>query len=290
MNFGMKNVAFKEAYKTFNSVKKLAGVAQYMEGKMDMNVVMDGVLGQDMMPKYETVNGSGNVSTHGASLKSNPAMSAVSSVTKLNNLDPMNIGDINVKFKIIEGAVALDPFKFQSGQTKFAVNKGINKLNGDIDYDMQLNTPSGAMGSAAAGAMSNLVGQNVAMPKDVIIDYNLSGPSKKPAVKILKTNFGEVSKQGAVDAVKNSQQAQDAQAQLDQAKKDAELKAQQELDKQKAAAQAELDKQKAAAEAEAAKQKAAAEAEAQRKIDEAKKKADAEAKKKAADALKGVKF
>jgi F0F1-type ATP synthase membrane subunit b/b' len=290
MNFGMKNVAFKEAYKTFNSVKKLAGVAQYMEGKMDMNVMMDGVLGQDMMPKYETVNGSGNVNTHGASLKGNPAMSAVSSVTKMKNLDPMNIGDILVKFKIIEGAVALDPFKFQSGDTKFAVNKALNKLNGDIDYDMQLNTPSGSMGSAAAGAMSNLVGQNVSMPKDVIIDYNLSGPSKKPAVKILKTNFGEVSKQGAVDAVKNSQQAQDAQAQIDQAKKDAELKAQQELDKQKAAAQAELDKQKAAAEAEAAKQKAAAEAEAQRKMDEAKKKADAEAKKKAADALKGVKF
>lgn len=240
MDMNMSDVTFKDAYVAFNSVKQLAGIAQYMEGKMNMSVKASGLLGQDMMPKYETLNGLGTLSTKSATIKDNPALATLSGLTKMSNLNPMTINDFNTKFKIIDGAVHLDPFKVNAGNTKFDVKKAINQLTGTIDYDVQLTTPSGALGSAASGALSGLVGGAVAMPKDIIMDLNFSGPGKKPAVKILKTNFGQVDQAAVKDQLMNTQQAQQVQQQVDQVKQ----QAQQQVDQAKQQAQQQVDQTK----------------------------------------------
>ena len=295
MDMNMKDVEAKEAYKTFNTVKKMAPIANYVEGKINMAIIMDGLLDKEMMPVYSTLNGKGSLSSGSVKILSNPVLGSIASLTKMKNMDPMEVKDLKINYTIQNGALIVAPFNIASGESKLAVTKGENHLDGSVDYDMQLNTPSGALGAEANKALSGLVGSSaVSMPKNIIIDLNVKGPYDKTKVSIVKTNFGEVDKTAMKDAaiteIKNSDQAKQVQAEVDKAKAQAE----EEAAKQKAAAEAELKKQQDAAAAELKKQQDAANAEIakQKQILEQKKKASEDSAKKAAsDALKkGLKF
>jgi hypothetical protein len=281
MDMSMTDVAFKDAFNAFNTVKQMAGISQYMDGKMNLTLSAKGLLGQDMMPKYETLNGFGTLLTKSATITDNPALSTMAGLTKMNNLNPMTISDINAKFKIVDGSLLLDPFKVNAGQTKFDIKKGVNKLNGDVDYDIQLTTPSGTLGTAASSALTGLVGSTVAMPKDIIMDLNLNGPGKKPNVKILKTNFGEVDQNAVKNQVVNTQQVQDAKQQVDQAKQQAQQQVQQQVDQTKQQVQQQIDQtqQQVQQQVDQTKQQT------QQQIDQQKKQAQDSAKKQL-DALK----
>jgi hypothetical protein len=288
MNMVMKDVAAKDAYKTFNSVQKMAPIANYVEGNVNLTIIMGGLLDKTMMPVYETLNGNGSLGSSSLKVLSNPILGTIASLTKMKNMDPLEIKDLLLTFKIENGSLVVAPFDIKAGDSKIAITKGLNKLDGSIDYDMQLTTPSGALGDEANKALSGLIGSNaISMPKNIIIDLNVKGPYDKTKVTIVKTNFGEVNKadikDAAISGIKNSEQGKQVQAEVDKAKAQADA----EVAKQKVAAQAELQKQQDAANAEIDKQKAAAQAELQKK----QKVAEDSIKKSAADALKkGFKF
>lgn len=159
----------------------------------------------------------------------------------------------------------------------------MNKLDGSVDYDMQLTTPSGALGNEANKALTGLVGNSaVTMPKDIIIDLNVKGPYDKTKVTITKTNFGEIDKTAVKDAaiseLKNSDQAKQAQAELDKAKAQTEA----EIEKQKQA----LEAQQKAAEDSLKKVYEAEKLKQQKILEQKKKAAEDSAKKAAANSLK----
>lgn len=285
MDMNMKDVAAKDAYATFNSVKKMAPIANYVEGKINMAIIMDGLLDKEMMPVYPSLNGKGSLSSGSVKILSNPVLGSVANITKMKNMDPMEIKDLKINFTIVNGALIVAPFNIAAGETKLAVTKGENHLDGSVDYDMQLNTPSGALGAEANKVITGLVGSSVvSMPKNIIIDLNIKGPYDKTKVSIVKTNFGEVDKtalkDAAINELKNSEQAKQIQAEVDKAKAQAEA----ELQKQKDAANAEIKKQQDAANAEIARQKQI--------LDQKRKAAEDSVKKAASDALKkgGFKF
>lgn len=283
MDMVMKDVAAKDAYKTFNSVKKMAPIANYVEGNINLALIMNGLLDKEMMPVYSTLNGSGTLGSNSLKVLSNPVLGSVASLTKMKNIDPLEIKDLNIRFKIEEGALIVAPFDIATGETKLAVTSGRNNLDGSVDYNMTLNTPSGALGNEANKALTGLIGSNVvAMPKNIIIDLNIKGPYDKTKVSITKTNFGEIDKSALKDAaiseIKNSDQAKQVQAEVDKAKAqaDAELQKQQQL----------LEGKKKAAEDSIKRAADAALRNQQRMLELKKKAAEDSAKKAAADALK----
>lgn len=282
MDMVMKDVAAKDVYKTFSTVKKIAPIANYVEGNVNLALIMSGLLDNEMMPVYETLNGNGSFSSSSLKVLSNPVLGSIASLTKMKNIDPLEIKDLSMKYKIENGSLIVTPFDIKSGDSKLAIKKGMNKLDGSVDYDMQLTTPSGALGNEANKALAGLVGNSaVTMPKDIIIDLNVKGPYDKTKVTINKTNFGEVDKTAIKDAaiseIKNSDQAKQIQAEIDNAKAqtEAEIAKQKQLleEKQKAA----QDSMKKLADAEIAKQ--------QKNLDQKKKAAEDSAKKAASKSL-----
>ena len=156
----------------------------------------------------------------------------------------------------------------------------MNKLDGSVDYDMQLTTPSGQLGNEANKALAGLVGSSaVTMPKDIVIDLNVKGPYDNTKVSITKTNFGEIDKtaikDAAISGIKNSEQGKQAQAEIDKAKA--------EIEKQKQALEAQAksaeDSIKRAYEFELAKQKKILDQKKKAAEDSAKKVAEKELKK-----------
>lgn len=283
----LKNMAIKDAFKTFNTVQKLAPMAENMEGKFSTQLKLNGLLGPDMMPVYKVLNGNGVMLLADATITENKALAGLATLTKNNSLNPLNIKDLKIIYKIVDGNLVVDPFDVKAGDVKMNIS-GSNSLEGNLNYKVKMDMPSGAAGTAANSALSSLTGKTVTGNQNIKVTFKVGGTVTSPKI----TPEGGSTKDLVNDAT--DQLKDQAKQEVDKLKAEAEAKARAEADKLKteaeAKAKAEVDKLKAEAEAkakaEADKLKAEAEAKAKAEADKIKK----DAEKKAKDALKGIKF
>ena len=61
-DFDMQNIGIKDAFNTFNTVKKLAPAAKGIDGKISAKLNYVSLLGRDMMPVINSINGTGKSS------------------------------------------------------------------------------------------------------------------------------------------------------------------------------------------------------------------------------------
>ena len=236
MDLNIQQLAFKEAYKAFNTVKKLASVAKNIEGKMDLQLIAAGSLDQAMNPIYNTMNGKGILNIPSASLQNSKVLDGLASVTKTKGLSPLELKNVKVNFVITDGSVILDPFDVNAGDIKMNIS-GKNKLEGDMDYIVKMDVPTGALGLAAGDALSNLTGTKVSAPKNIKMDLNVIGTIDNPKVRLVGTSSaaGEDSKpvkEQVKEAVKteiknqleNNEDVKKAKADLEAKKKEEEAK------------------------------------------------------------------
>ncbi|MCS6824074.1 MAG: outer membrane integrity protein [Cytophagaceae bacterium] len=233
----MKNIDIKQAYKTFNTVKKMAPIAENMEGKFSMDLKIKADLGADMMPVYNTMNGQGSALIASASIKDNKVLAGIDKLTQSGNLNPMNIKDTKIKFKIENGNVKVEPFDVKAGNTKMNIS-GSNFLDGNIDYLIKSEIPAGAAGTAANNAIANLTGKPLQGNQNVKLNFKVTGPYNNPKISLEGGSVKEQVKEEVKNVVANK---------VDEAKDKARAQAQAEADKILADAQAQADRIKAEA-------------------------------------------
>ncbi len=247
MDLNIQQLAFKEAYKAFNSVKKLASVAKNIEGNMDLQLVAAGSLNQAMNPIYNTMNGKGVLNIPSASLQNSKVLDGLASATKMKGLSPLELKNVKVNFVISNGNVILDPFDVKAGDIKMNIS-GKNKLEGDMDYLVKMDVPTGALGDAASDAISNLIGTKVSAPKNIKMDLNVTGTVDNPKVRLAGTSIAkgeegkpvkEQVKEAAKAEIKNQLENNED---IKKAKADLEAKKKEEEEKLKKQAEEELRK------------------------------------------------
>lgn len=238
MDLKIQQLGFKEAFTAFNTVQKLAPVAKNMEGKMDLSIVMAGSLDKTMSVVYNTLNGGGNMFIPNAQLANSKVLDGLASITKVKELSPLGLNNVKVNFKIVNGNLVIDPFDVNAGDLKMNVG-GKSKLDGDMDFLVKADVPTGALGTAAAGAISNLAGTTVTAPKNIKMNLNVVGTYDNPKVKLIGTSAGEsdkstkekiteTAKTEIKNQIQNNEQVKQAQAEIDKQKKEAEAKIKQE--------------------------------------------------------------
>ena len=114
---------------------------------------------------------------------------------------------------------------------------GKNKLEGDMDYIVKMDVPTGALGLAAGDALSNLTGTKVSAPKNIKMDLNVIGTIDNPKVRLVGTSSGageesKPVKEQVKEAVKteiknqleNNEDVKKAKADLEAKRKEEEAK------------------------------------------------------------------
>ncbi|MDB5272503.1 MAG: tolA [Chitinophagaceae bacterium] len=248
MDLNIQQLSFKEAYKTFNTVKKLAAVSKNIEGKMDMQLLASGSLDQGMNPIYNTMNGHGVLNIPSAQLANSKVLDGLASVTKTKELSPLSLNNVKVNFTIVDGSVILDPFDVNAGDIKMNIS-GKNKLEGDMDYLVKMDVPTGALGTAAGDALSNLTGTKISAPKSVKMNLNVTGTVDNPKVRLGSTSassdgeenkpVAEKAKEAAKTEIKNQL---DNNAEVQKAKAELEAKEKEQEEQLKKQAQDEIEK------------------------------------------------
>ncbi|MFN6945983.1 MAG: AsmA-like C-terminal region-containing protein, partial [Cytophagaceae bacterium] len=191
------NVLIKEAYKTFNTVQKLASAAENMEGRMSTDMKFSGLLGQDMSPVMNTLNGAGVIRIDDAKLHGNKMMKGISKLTNIKELDPVEMKNVQVKFQLVNGNVKIEPFDLRPGNAVMNIG-GEQSLEGVINYAVKMDIPAGAVGAQVNNAISKITGAPSDGSQNIKLDLGVTGTTTDPKVALLGNT-----KEQAKDAVKN---------------------------------------------------------------------------------------
>nr|WKN39036.1 AsmA-like C-terminal region-containing protein [Tunicatimonas sp. TK19036] len=275
-DLNIRDVAIKEAYNTFNTIQTLAPVAEKMEGDFSTKFKIAGLLGQDMSPLMNTLDGKGVIEIEDAALTESKLVGAITAVTKLSNTESVSLNDVEIQAEVRSGRVYVQPFDVNIGNFKTVI-AGSNGIDGSIDYLMKMNVPAGTVGTAINSAIAKFTGNDETVSSNIILNLKVTGTADDPKVGLAGTEAGSggSTAKAAVKA-KVEKQAEELKGELEQQKKEAEAEVRRKAEqaKQEAAEakrQAEL---RAKEEAEKAKE------EVQEAVDEKKEEVKDEAKKK----------
>lgn len=272
MDMALQDMTFKGAFTQFETVKKLAPVAQLMDGKFNTSLSMSGLLGKDMVPDFTTLSAAGFLETIAAVFNDFKPMNQIADKLNISYLKKLELANTKNWFEIKDGQVTVKPFDVKVKDVAMRIG-GSHGITNEMNYQIVTKIPRKALGTAANSGLSFLtseaskVGVNVAQGEFINTRFDLTGSlfSPKMAVKVLGSD-GEATMQDEVKATvaDYTEKAKDSLTNV---------------------ANRELDKAKEKANAAAAKVQDSLSKLANQKIDEASKKAGEIAKEQATKAL-----
>ncbi|MDX5438432.1 MAG: hypothetical protein LPK03_14605, partial [Pontibacter sp.] len=257
MKLDIQNLGFKEAFNAFNTVQAFAPIAKVLEGKFSTNFSFAGELGQDMVPVFNTLDGTGVIKVLRAAVRDVPIVDKISSLTNFEELRSFVIENKMINAQIVDGKLVVQPFDLNIGDMGMSVG-GSTSADGSIDYVTALNVPTGKVGKQLNASLAGLLGgnQSLANTERVTLKLNVGGTYSNPKISLAGGSVKEQAKdvvktvvEDKLNVVKQQaeqrkQQLQDSvNAELNRKKLEAERRAQEELEKKRREAEQQIKKQ-----------------------------------------------
>ncbi|ALI99016.1 AsmA family protein [Rufibacter tibetensis] len=254
-SFGLdiKNLDFQQSFNSFVTIQKLAPIARLLKGEFSSKFNFSGELGSDMMPLMSSLTGKGVVEVVEAVVTNIQALSKISQLTNLKEVQNFSLKNRGFAAEIIGGNLVVKPFDFAVGDIKMTVG-GTNNVSGKVDYVVAMDVPSGKVGNALAGKITSLTGvQNLNGLERVTLQLGVTGNYNDPAVALkgssVKAEAASLVKQvvtNKLDDVKEKlnvnvpTNTDSIKAELTKRQQEVELRARQELDKKRLEAEQKL--------------------------------------------------
>jgi hypothetical protein len=186
-DFDMQNIGIRDAFNTFNTVKKLAPAAKGIDGKISAKLNYSSLLGRDMMPVTNSINGSGNVKSNEVTLLESKTFDQMKEVLKLGDKYTNTFKDVNISFKISDGRVFVSPFDVRTGNLKMNIS-GDQGLDQTLNYIVKTEIPRSDLGGTVNSFIDNVSAYASAFgikykPADVLkVNLKVTGTFSKPTV------------------------------------------------------------------------------------------------------------
>ncbi len=196
---GISQLSIPETFKSVVTVQKFVPVAEKMTGKFSTDFSVNGLMTNEMMPDLATLAGSGLVKITQAAIVDSKIISGVTSLSKLDKTNTVNLKDLLLKAEIKEGRLSVQPFDINFGNYKATID-GYTAFTGDIGYNLKMNVPTGSIGTAANQAISGLLGTKTDLiGSSVNLNFLIGGTYDNPDIKLGKaTNEGGQTVAGSV--------------------------------------------------------------------------------------------
>lgn len=212
MNFAIQNMDIQKAFKTFNTVQKLAPIAENTSGKFNGNLSFNTVLGSNMSPVLSTTQGAGSLELLGTSIKGSKLFVKLSDVLKSDKFKELNIKNTKLQFKIIDGRVIVVPFDVATNVASFNIG-GSSGLDQTIDYTLKIKLPKNALGAAGADVINGLtsaLNKNLPAYKtsdEINVNALVGGLVTQPTIKLSMADVGNNLKSALRDALNDKKDA-----------------------------------------------------------------------------------
>ena len=202
MDLGINNISIQESFRAFNTVQKLAPIAENMNGKLTTNFKMKGDLDNELMPVTETVNGGGVLEIDEATLEGGNFVTALSRFTSKGGKEGMTLKDMSIDVTITNGAVSVAPFNVFIDGHKSNIS-GSTSLDGALDYKISTSVPAGELGQQANAALAKLTGSTEEASSDIKLNLGVTGPYDSPKISLIGSDAKDAIKEQVTEAAVN---------------------------------------------------------------------------------------
>lgn len=205
----LEQIDIPSAFASFNTVRVLAPIAEYAQGRVNADVRLNGAMGVDMMPLYEALTGLGSFETTQLVITEFPAFAVLSDRLHLNSLRQPAFNAVASSFEIRNGRLHVQPFDVAIGGVKLHV-QGSNGIDRSLDYDLQLELPRDLLGSNAApvlaslGADASRLGIDLSSAQQIALGVDLGGTINDPVVETRLSNVAESVTGGVEQALREA--------------------------------------------------------------------------------------
>lgn len=211
MSYDLQKLDVQKTFYAFNTVQKLMPAGKYITGKFSSKLAVDGILGGDMKPDLNSLNGNGNLLLVDGALKDFAPTDKLSQTLHLDQLKDIPVKDIKATFSFRNGRVVVDPFHVKVKDIDMEVG-GSHGFDQTLDYDVAMKLPRSLLGGQANDAVNELISKagskGVAVKVDDKIDLpvkiggTLTSPVLKMDLKSALSSTANTLKQQATDLVK----------------------------------------------------------------------------------------
>lgn len=269
LSWNLDGLDIGQSYKMVELVKDIAPIAKFMEGSLSSELKLDGTLNSDLTPNLASLTSKGYLDIVDAMLKGFKGTEMIADKIKLNKLKELPIQKTKVLFEVHDGKVWVEPFDIPFGKGKIIVD-GAHGLDQSMAYNLNLDLPAGAAGTAALNAVGGLLKKDLG--DQLKVNVGLGGTVENPKITYVKNEKGE----GGTDMVEDKIEdvKEEVKEKVEEVKEEVKEKVEEKIDDAKEKAKAEAAKVMKQAEAQAEKIRSEARTQAQKLRNEANKKAD----------------
>lgn len=199
-DFGLKidNLSIQQAANSFSIVQTYAPIAGLVTGSFGTDFKISGELGQDMLPKMNTVNADGLIKIAQAALTQSNLVSNITSLTKLDDANQVTLKDVIMSATIKEGLLSVKPFNVKFGSYVTNVS-GSTGLDGSINYLLKMNVPAGKLGSQLQGFINQNTGSTNST-SEIPVTIGLGGTYKDPKTSLMTQEQQQQAKEAVTAA------------------------------------------------------------------------------------------
>lgn len=272
LKYDFQKLDFQQVFSTFPSFAMLAPIGKYIQGRFSSNMMLDGILGQDMMPDLSTLEAAGFLETFNSLVRGFKPLEGLAEKLNVKELKSLDLKGTKNWFEIRDGRVELKDFDYTYQDILMTIG-GSHSLTQDMSYHVKARIPRQLMekNAVTASASSGLKwleseaakkGVQVSLGDHVNVLVNIGGNITSPTygVQLLGTDGqgGTVGDQLGQKATEVTQQAKDSlkrlgEQKVQEAKEQIKKEAQTKLDTLKKQANQQVDTALARARQEAAK-------------------------------------
>jgi AsmA-like C-terminal region/AsmA family len=183
----INNIGVRDAFKTFVTIRKFAPTAKGIDGRVNMQLSYQSLLGKDMMPVIPTIDGSGKIHADQIQLVESATFDKFKQMLKLGDKYSNTFRDININFRVSHGRVYVSPFDVKLGNIKMNIG-GDQGLDQTINYLVKTEIPRADLGTGVNALMDNLSGQAARFgiaykpPEIIKVNVRVKGTFTKPEV------------------------------------------------------------------------------------------------------------
>lgn len=156
--YDVKGFDVQKTFLAFNTVQKLMPMGQYIDGRMNSQLTINGKLGADQMPDMNTLSGKGNLYMIEGVFKKFAPVEKLAQNLHMNQLNGISLKDLKFAFQFANGKVLVQPFKIKVSDIDMEIG-GMHGFDQSIDYVVAMKVPRAMMGAEANTLVNNLAQQ-----------------------------------------------------------------------------------------------------------------------------------
>ena len=260
--FDLKNIDFQQSFTTLNTFQKLAPIGQFIKGKFNTSLKMDGALGKDLSPDLSSLSMAGFLQTLQGALSGLKPLEEIGNKLNISELKNLDLNETKNWFEVKNGVVTIQEFEKKIKDINLKIG-GTHSLTNEMNYTIKTRVPrkkleANAVGAAASSGFNVLVseaskyGVNIKNSEFVNVQFGITGSMLQPKVsmKVLsgdgQTTLEDAAK-GTVNAAVNKAKdsiAIRANEELEKAKQKAKEAADRALDSATNVAKAKIEQAK----------------------------------------------